>query len=104
MMPRVSSTDSVVCVTYATGVSIGSVEPGHLGLALHQDHLARDLADRALDFRVAGMADQDQPAAGRHVLAALHVDLGDERAGGVEHVEAAGLGIASPPPGRRRAR
>ena len=34
------------------------------------------------------MADQDQPAARRDILAALHVHFRDERAGGVEHVDA----------------
>ncbi|BEH46566.1 hypothetical protein KNG_57670 [Burkholderia pseudomallei] len=42
---------------------------------------------------MAGVADQDQPAAGRDVLTPLHVHLRDERAGCVEDVEAAGLRI-----------
>ncbi|KOS92276.1 hypothetical protein DM53_4518 [Burkholderia mallei] len=64
-----------------------------LGLALDEDHLGRNLPDRAFDFRMAGVADQDQPAAGRDVLTPLHVHLRDERAGCVEDVEAAGLRI-----------
>ena len=52
-----------------------------------------DLADRALDFRVAGMADQDQSAAARDVPLALDVHLGNQRAGRVEHRQAARLGL-----------
>ncbi len=40
-----------------------------------------------------GVADQDQRAALRDILPALHVDLGDERAGGVEHIQAARLRV-----------
>jgi hypothetical protein len=41
-----------------------------------------------------GMADQDQRAPGGHILAPLHVNLGDERAGRVQHVEAARFRVA----------
>ncbi len=44
---------------------------------------------RALDLRVAGMADQDHVEAFARVLAHFHVDLGDERTGRVEHGEPA---------------
>ena len=40
------------------------------------------------------MADQDQPAARRDILAALHVHFRDERAGGVEHVGFARFRVA----------
>ena len=52
-------------------------------------HLGRDLADRALHLGVAGMADQDDLAALGGVAAALVVHLGDQRAGGVDHRQAA---------------
>ena len=51
--------------------------------------LAGDLADRALDLGVAGMADQDDLAALGGVALALVVHLGDQRAGGVDHRQAA---------------
>ena len=50
---------------------------------------AGNLPDRAFDFRMARVSDQDQRAALARHTAALDVNLGDERAGGVEHVEPA---------------
>src|SRR5262249_18791045 len=47
--------------------------------------------DRALDFRVTGMADQYQDPATRNVALTLDVHLGDQRTGGVEYRQAAGL-------------
>ena len=70
------------------------IELRDIGLALHEQNGAGNLTDRAFHFRVTGMADQDQRAARRDVLAALHMNLRDERAGGVEHVEVAFLGGA----------
>ena len=40
---------------------------------LHQQHLARDLAERALDLGVTGMADQNDRAALTQVMPALRV-------------------------------
>ena len=62
-------------------------------LVLHQHDRRRDLAHRAFDFRMAGMADQDQLAALADIALALVVHLGDQRAGGVEHRQAARAGL-----------
>ncbi len=40
---------------------------------------------------MARVADQDQRASRCHILTALHMNLGNERAGGVQHVEVAFL-------------
>jgi len=48
-----------------------------------------DLPHRADHLGMAGMADQDQRAARLGVAAALDMDLGDERAGRVEHWQVA---------------
>ncbi len=45
------------------------------------------------------MSDQDQGAAPRDIAFALVVDLGDERAGGIEHGQAAGLRLLLDAPG-----
>ena len=52
-------------------------------------HLGRNLADRAFDLGVAGVADQDDLAALGGVAAALVVHLGDQRAGRVDHRQVA---------------
>ncbi len=62
-------------------------------LVLHQRHRRRDLPHRAFDLGVAGMADQDQLAALADIALALVVHLGDQRAGGVEHRQAARAGL-----------
>lgn len=43
---------------------------------------------------MAGVANQNQGTTRRHILASLHVNLGHERAGCVEHVEAALFRVA----------
>ena len=50
---------------------------------------AIDLAHRALDLGVAGMADQDHLEALGGIALALVVDLGDQRAGRIDYVQAA---------------
>src|SRR4030095_12250616 len=50
----------------------------------------RNLAHGALDLGMAGMPDQYQGTALGHVPLALIVDLGDQRAGGIEDRQAAG--------------
>ena len=50
-----------------------------------------EAAHGAFHLRVAGMADQDHVEALARVLADLHVHLGDQRAGGIEHRKAAPL-------------
>ena len=44
---------------------------------------------------MAGVADQDQGPAARHIAVGLHVHLGDQRAGGVQHRQAARAASAS---------
>ena len=70
-------------------MSRGEVERGDVGRVLHQEHRAGNLAHRALDFGMAGVADQDHLPSGGDVALALAVDLGDQRAGGIEHGQAA---------------
>src|SRR4030095_15861164 len=53
----------------------------------------RNLAHGALDLGMAGMPDQYQGTALGHIPLALIVDLGDQRAGGIEDREAAGGGL-----------
>ena len=60
---------------------------------LDQQHRAGNLPHGSLDLGVAGMADQDQRPALRHVALALVVDLGHQRAGGIEDRQAARCGF-----------
>ena len=85
-------------------MSGGNVERGDIGLGLHQMNRRADLAHGAFDFGMAGMADQDQGAAVRDIALALVVDLGDQRAGGVEHRQAARLARLRPPTAARHGR
>ena len=55
-------------------------------------HRRADLAHGAFHFGMAGMADQDQGAAMADIALALVVHLGDQRAGGVQHRQAAVCG------------
>ena len=66
-----------------------NVEGGDVVLGLHQGHRLGDLAHRALDLGVAGVADENQPTPLRHIAFALIVHLGDQRTGGVENRELA---------------
>jgi hypothetical protein len=52
---------------------------------LNQHHRARDLPHRALDFGMSGMTDQDHRAALTDIALALVMNLGHQRAGGVDH-------------------
>ncbi len=52
-----------------------------------------DLADGALHLGMAGMADQYDRAPLLGIAPALNMDLGDERAGGVEHRQTARGGL-----------
>ena len=70
-----------------------NVERGDVALGLHQRHRLGDLAHRALDLRMAGMADEDEPASLADITLALIVHLGDQRAGGVEHRQLARSGF-----------
>ena len=55
---------------------------------------ALDPPHRALDLGMAGVADQHDVEAARGVALALFVDLGDQRAGGIDHVQMALAGRA----------
>ena len=68
---------------------VGNIERVDVVLGLHQCHRLGNLAHRAFDLRMAGVADQNEPAALRDIALALIVHLGDQRAGGVEHRELA---------------
>ena len=61
----------------------------HIGFVLHQGHRRADLAHGAFNFGMTGMADQDQRAAMRDIALALIVHLGNQRAGGIQHRQAA---------------
>ena len=88
MISPVSSTESVVCVMYASRRVGGEVERFRLGDVLHEHRRIRRLAHRADDLLVAGMADQDDGVAVRRVAPRLHVHLRHERAGRVDDVVA----------------
>src|SRR2546422_30876 len=53
--------------------------------ALYQHHGSVDLAERALDFRMAGVADENEHASLGDVALALVVDLGNQRACRIEY-------------------
>ena len=60
---------------------------------LDQDDALRGLAHRAFDLFVACVADHDDRVAVGRELAGLDVDLGDQRAGGVDRLEVPRLGV-----------
>ncbi len=61
--------------------------------------LALDAAHRAFDLGMAGVPDEDDLAALGGIALPLAMHLGDERAGGVDHAEIAGGGLALDPAG-----
>ena len=63
-----------------------------------------ELAHRALDLRMPGVADQHHVAAFARVARDFHVHLGDQRTGGVEHREPAARGLVLHRARARRAR
>jgi hypothetical protein len=63
----------------------GNVQRLDVLLALHQDHWTVDLAERALNLRMAGVADENEYAALGDVALTLVVHFGDQRAGRIEH-------------------
>ncbi len=65
----------------------------HVGQRLHEVHAALGLAHGALGLGVTAVADHHDLGAFLELLGDFHVHLGDQRAGGVEHLEAATLGI-----------
>src|SRR6185436_20632385 len=65
----------------------------HVVDVLDQQNRPRNLAHGALDFGMAGMADQYQGTALGHIPLALIMDLGDQGAGGIQDRQAAGGGL-----------
>jgi hypothetical protein len=97
MMPRVSSTDSVVWVVIGR---LGDLQPRHVVDVLDQIDAAgagfgEPLAHGALDLGMAGVADQHHVAAGATVARDFQMDLGHQRTGGVEHLQAASGGLGA---------
>ena len=76
-------------------VGVGDLERRDVVDGLDEDHRVGRLAHRAFDLFVAGVADQDDLVAVGRELLGLDVDLGDQRAGGVDRLELAlgGLGV-----------
>ena len=73
------------------GHRVGVLQVDLAGLRDAGDHarVGGRLADRALDLLVVGMADQHDLVVARCEAPGLGVDLGDQRAGRVDHVEPA---------------
>ena len=83
---------------------VGDLEPLDVLGRLDQDHLLGGLAHGADDLVVALVADQDDGVAFAGVLDGLEVDLGDERAGGVDGEQPAARGPGRGSGARRRGR
>ena len=90
MIPSVSSTESVVWVMKATCSGSSSSSASTSAIGLDEDDVLRRLARGPLDLLVALVADQHDRVALLGELARLDVDLGDQRAGGVDRPQAAG--------------
>jgi len=58
-----------------------------------QTAAATSFAERAFDFVVVAVADQHQRISLLGEFDRLHMDLGDQRAGGVNHAQPAGLAV-----------
>ncbi len=69
-------------------------DPGDVGRALHELDVVRRLARRALHLLVALVADQEDVVVVGGEALRLVVDLGHQRAGGVDRLELALLGLA----------
>ena len=70
---------------------VRQVEPGDVLDRRDEVNGRADLARGAFDLGMAGMADQDQRPAARHVALALVMDLRHQRTGGIQHGQAARL-------------
>ena len=92
MISRVSSTESVVCVMYASRAPAGKRERLRVGDRLDEHRRLGRLAERAFDLFVAGVADEHDRVARRRVSARLRVHLRHERARRVDRDEAARVG------------
>ena len=93
MISAVSSTESVVWVMKATCSGSSSSSASTSATVSTRTMLSGRLAGRALDLLVALVADEDDRVALLGELARLDVDLGHQRAGGVDRAQAAGGGV-----------
>ena len=84
-MAAASSTDSVVCVTYASASRDRDREPLDVGDRFDQVDAAVALPHRAFDLGMSRMADHHDLAAVRAHLRDFDVHLGHERTRRVEH-------------------
>ena len=73
------------------GRIVRQVEPGDVLDRRDEVNGRADLPRGAFDLGMAGMADQDQRPAARHVALALVMDLRHQRTGGIQHGQAARL-------------
>ena len=89
----VSSTERVVWVMKATSLGIGHLERGDLVGGFDQDDALRRLAGRPFDLLVAVVADHHDRVAVGGEAAGGDVDLGHQRAGGVDRAQAARGGV-----------
>ena len=74
-------------------LGVGDLERVDVGLGLDEHDVLGRLAHRALDLLVAGVADEDDRVAVGGELQRLAVDLGHQRAGRVDRLQAAALGL-----------
>ena len=70
-------------------IPVPGPQPGHVLRGLHQDRRVRRLAEGALDLFVPGVADQRDRVPVGGEPPGLRVHLGHQRAGGVDHGQAA---------------
>ncbi len=97
MISAVSCIDSVVWVTNASWSGRRDLERSRRPQRFRPDGCAAvgrvEATHRALDFRMPRMADQDHVAALARVTRDFHVHLGHQRTGGIEHLQAAPVGL-----------
>ena len=89
----VSSTESVVWVMKATLLGVGDLEALDLVGGFDQDDAVGRLAGRPFDLLVALVADHHDRVAVGGEAARRDVDLGHQRAGGVDRAQAARGGV-----------
>jgi len=86
------------CAARSAAVS-GEGQVLHVVLVLHEHHRSGYLPHRPFDFRMAGVADQDDDATLRDVALALTMHLGDQRARRIEHAQSARARVVLHHPG-----